>query len=61
MVTLASWLGKTIKVKAKSAIARKQEVDTDTETMNIFMSNFWQGAKDGSTKRLLCGTKRCWF
>ena len=40
----------TIKVKAKSAIARKQEIDTDTETMNIFMSNFWQGAKDGSTK-----------
>ena len=40
----------TIKVKAKSAIARKQEVDTDTETMNIFMLNFWTGAKDGSTK-----------
>ena len=41
---------KTIKAKAKSAIARKQEVDTDTETINIFMSNFWKGAKDGSTK-----------
>lgn len=40
----------TIKAKAKSAIARKQEVDTDTETMNIFMKNFWFGAKDGSTK-----------
>ena len=40
----------TVKAKAKSAIARKQEVDTDTETMNIFMKNFWFGAKDGSTK-----------
>lgn len=40
----------TVKAKAKSAIARKQEVDTDTETMNTFMKNFWFGAKDGSTK-----------
>ena len=40
----------TIKSKAKSAISRKQEAGTDTETINIFMRNFWLGAKDGSTK-----------
>ena len=51
----------TIKVKAKSAIARKQEIDTDTETMNIFMSNFWQGAKDGSTKGYYAALREAGF
>ena len=40
---------KEVKAKAKSAIARKKEVSTETETINLFMQNFWFGAKDGST------------